>query len=64
MPAMARLTVGVLGLSHDHVWANLAAIADGEHGRLGGGQALPNRGGIQPPRDLLFSGFYLLTPSS
>jgi predicted dehydrogenase len=32
---MARLTVGVLGLSHDHVWANLAAIAGGELGRLG-----------------------------
>jgi predicted dehydrogenase len=31
---MARLNVGVLGLSHDHVWANLAAISAGEHGRL------------------------------
>ena len=35
MPAMARLNVGVLGLSHDHVWANLAAVAAGAHGRLG-----------------------------
>src|SRR5688572_19940513 len=34
MTAMARLNVGVLGLSHDHVWANLAAIAAGEEGRL------------------------------
>jgi predicted dehydrogenase len=34
MPTMARLNVGVLGLSHDHVWANLAAVAAGEHGRL------------------------------
>ncbi|HEV8615943.1 MAG TPA: Gfo/Idh/MocA family oxidoreductase [Methylomirabilota bacterium] len=31
---MVRLNVGVLGLSHDHVWANLAALAAGEHGRL------------------------------
>lgn len=31
---MARLNVGVLGLSHDHVWANLAPVASGEHGRL------------------------------
>ena len=31
---MARLSVGVLGLSHDHVWGNLAALAAGEHGRL------------------------------
>ncbi len=31
---MARLRVGVLGLSHDHVWGNLAALAAGEHGRL------------------------------
>ena len=31
---MARMNVGVLGLSHDHVWANLAALAAGEHGRL------------------------------
>ncbi|HEX2499835.1 MAG TPA: Gfo/Idh/MocA family oxidoreductase [Methylomirabilota bacterium] len=30
----ARLRVGVLGLSHDHVWGNLAAIATGEMGRL------------------------------
>jgi predicted dehydrogenase len=29
-----RLRVGVLGLSHDHVWANLAAIAGGAHGAL------------------------------
>jgi predicted dehydrogenase len=31
---MARLSVGVLGLSHDHVWGNLAAIAAGELGRV------------------------------
>jgi predicted dehydrogenase len=31
---MARLKVGVLGLSHDHVWDNLAALQMGEHGRL------------------------------
>ena len=31
---MARLNVGVLGLSHDHVWGNLAALRGGEHGRL------------------------------
>jgi predicted dehydrogenase len=31
---MARLRVGVLGLSHDHVWSNLAALAAGEDGRL------------------------------
>jgi predicted dehydrogenase len=31
---MARLNVGVLGLSHDHVWSNLAALAAGDHGRL------------------------------
>src|SRR5262245_9166156 len=31
---MARLNVGVLGLSHDHVWGNLAALQGGEHGRL------------------------------
>jgi len=34
MAAMARLNVGVLGLSHDHVWGNLAALHDGERGRL------------------------------
>jgi len=34
MRAMARLGVGVLGLSHDHVWGNLAALHAGEHGRL------------------------------
>src|SRR5438046_2081312 len=34
MPAMARLNVGVLGLSHDHVWGNLAALRAGDHGRL------------------------------
>ena len=32
--AMARLRVGVLGLSHDHVWGNLAALHAGQHGRL------------------------------
>lgn len=31
---MARLNVGVLGLSHDHVWPNLAALTGGELGRL------------------------------
>ena len=31
---MARLSVGVLGLSHDHVWTNLAAVHAGAHGRL------------------------------
>ena len=31
---MARLSVGVLGLSHDHVWGNLAAVHAGAHGRL------------------------------
>ncbi|HEV8587133.1 MAG TPA: Gfo/Idh/MocA family oxidoreductase [Methylomirabilota bacterium] len=31
---MARLRVGVLGLSHDHVWGNLAALAAGEQGTL------------------------------
>jgi predicted dehydrogenase len=34
MTAMARLRVGVLGLSHDHVWGNLAALHAGERGRL------------------------------
>jgi predicted dehydrogenase len=34
MAAMARLNVGVLGLSHDHVWGNLAALQAGESGRL------------------------------
>ena len=31
---MARLNVGVLGLSHDHVWSNLAALTAGDLGRL------------------------------
>jgi predicted dehydrogenase len=31
---MARLNVGVLGLTHDHVWGNLAALAAGDLGRL------------------------------
>lgn len=31
---MARLNVGVLGLSHDHVWPNLTALITGELGRL------------------------------
>ncbi|HEY3098627.1 MAG TPA: Gfo/Idh/MocA family oxidoreductase [Methylomirabilota bacterium] len=31
---MARLNVGVLGLSHDHVWGNLTALRAGERGRL------------------------------
>jgi predicted dehydrogenase len=30
----ARLRVGVLGLSHDHVWSNLAALAAGDLGQL------------------------------
>ena len=31
---MNRLRVGVLGLSHDHVWSNLVAIAAGDQGVL------------------------------
>jgi predicted dehydrogenase len=31
---MARLNVGVLGLSHDHVWSNLAALYASERGHL------------------------------
>lgn len=31
---MTRVRVGVLGLNHDHVWSNLAAIAAGEGGTL------------------------------
>jgi predicted dehydrogenase len=31
---MARLNVGVLGLHHDHVWSNLAAVAASEHAQL------------------------------
>jgi predicted dehydrogenase len=31
---MAPLRVGVLGLGHDHVWGNLAALATGELGQL------------------------------
>jgi predicted dehydrogenase len=31
---MARLNVGVLGLSHDHVWSNLTALTGGPLGRL------------------------------
>jgi predicted dehydrogenase len=30
---MARLRVGILGLSHDHVWENLAALARGDLGQ-------------------------------
>src|SRR6267378_4055012 len=30
---MARLRVGVLGLNHDHVWGNLAALNDNELGQ-------------------------------
>ncbi len=30
---MARLRVGVLGLNHDHVWGNLAALAGNELGQ-------------------------------
>lgn len=32
--AVTRLRVGILGLSHDHVWSNLAALATGELGQL------------------------------
>jgi predicted dehydrogenase len=28
------MRVGILGLSHDHVWANIAALAAGDLGRL------------------------------
>ena len=31
---MTKLNVGVLGLSHDHVWGNLSALATGELGRV------------------------------
>jgi predicted dehydrogenase len=31
---VARLRVGVLGLSHDHVWSNLAALASGALGQV------------------------------
>ncbi len=31
---MTRLRVGILGLSHDHVWSNLAALATGDLGQL------------------------------
>jgi predicted dehydrogenase len=31
---MTALRVGVLGLHHDHVWGNLAAVAGGDVGRL------------------------------
>ena len=34
MTAAARLRVGVLGLTHDHVWANLRSVAEGELGAL------------------------------
>jgi predicted dehydrogenase len=34
MTPAARLRVGVLGLSHDHVWANLRSVAEGELGAL------------------------------
>ena len=34
MTPAARLRVGVLGLSHDHVWANLRSVAEGELGTL------------------------------
>jgi predicted dehydrogenase len=34
MTPVARLRVGVLGLSHDHVWANLRSVAEGELGAL------------------------------
>src|SRR5262249_61067497 len=30
----APLRVGILGLSHDHVWGNLAALASGDLGRV------------------------------
>jgi predicted dehydrogenase len=31
---LARLTIGILGLSHDHVWDNLAALAASARGRV------------------------------
>jgi len=31
---MPALRVGILGLSHDHVWGNVATLAAGGHGRL------------------------------
>lgn len=31
---MPALRVGILGLSHDHVWGNVAALAAGDRGRL------------------------------
>jgi len=31
---MPALRVGILGLSHDHVWSNVAALAAGGYGRL------------------------------
>jgi len=31
---MTKMNVGVLGLSHDHVWGNLSALATGELGRM------------------------------
>ena len=34
MTSAAPLRVGVLGLSHDHVWANLRSVAEGELGVL------------------------------
>src|SRR5262245_52150372 len=34
MPGAARLNVGILGLSHDHVWGNLAALAASSLGRV------------------------------
>ena len=34
MTPAARLRVGVLGLSHDHVWANLRSVVEGELGAL------------------------------
>jgi len=34
MTPSARLRVGVLGLSHDHVWGNLRSVAEGELGTL------------------------------
>jgi hypothetical protein len=31
---MTRLRVGVVGLSHDHVWPNLVSLATGTLGQL------------------------------
>src|SRR5439155_298014 len=52
---MARLRVGVLGLNHDHVWGNLAALNDNELGQAGAAVGEPvqlsHRGGHAGPRE-------------